>query len=880
LGNKEGDMKPFIMIARPHKDILEGRLTMDVFAADLWEVFQGRAPAEYRDPDLFFKKTYFTYGLKNLFNIAEKRLKGKGGDAVIQLQTPFGGGKTHSLIALYHKAKEWNAKVIVIDGTSLDPKEVTLWGEMERQLTGKVEKLKGETSPGREKIRTLLANHQPVLILIDEVLEYITKASGVKVGNTNMSSQVLAFMQELTGTIATLDKSLLILTLPSSILEHYDEKAETLFQQLQKITGKMERVYTPVAEEEIADVIKRRLFSEVNEKEAKSTIEEFINYSEKEKILPEGIEKATYREKFLKSFPFQPEVIDVLYKRWGSFPTFQRTRGVLRILALVVYSLKDSKNPFIRLSDFPLDNDDLRGELIKHIGPEYNGIISADITSADSGAKKVDKNLGDAYTHYKFGTKSVTTLFMMSFSGGTEIGATINDVKLACADLEMPSAIIAEAVSKSKDELFYLSDSGLYFQNVPNLHRILLIKMESIEKIDQEEKGLLAKNLSRNYFDVFIWPNNNRDVPDTKKLKLIVLRNCDLKKEFLENCGERPRVYKNTLVFLCPLDDERTSFENSIKRNLAWQLIENDKTLHLTDDQKKELKERVKKSEEELREAIRSLYRLVYLGVKDDFRDIDLGLPTYGSETTIDKEIYDRLKSNGDILESLSPLIVMEKYLKDKDYAVVKNIFESFYNIPGEMRIVSDDALRQAIKDGVRQGLFGLGILDDKKPMCKHFKEEFLPELVDGEVLIKKELCFQRGTEIVPESGKYNKYASDIRNASSVNELAKISEKYKNDSNISSEEREKLDSEIKKKEEELSGTKKKYKKINLKLDIPSGKLSAATGMIKYLKDKFNVVNIEITISANEGEITISDYDDKIKESILQADLKIEKEEVD
>ncbi|MCX7767082.1 MAG: DUF499 domain-containing protein, partial [Candidatus Sumerlaeia bacterium] len=329
-------MKPFITIARPHKDILEGRLTSDIFAADLWQVFKNEAPDEYKNPDIFFRKTYITHGLENLLSIAEKRLKGKGGDPVIQLQTPFGGGKTHSLIALYHKAKvEWKAKVVVIDGTVLDPRESRIWEEIEIQLSGKAEKLQGMTSPGREKLQELISKKQPILILLDEILEYTTKAAGTAVGSSNLASQTLAFIQELTTTINTIDKALLIFTLPSSVLERYDENAERLFQQLQKIAGRTEKVYTPVQDEEVSQVIRRRLFSEINDQLAKETIEEFLDYAEKERFLPEGIERAIYRERFLKSFPFQPEVIDVLYKRWGSLPQFQRTRGVLRILANV-----------------------------------------------------------------------------------------------------------------------------------------------------------------------------------------------------------------------------------------------------------------------------------------------------------------------------------------------------------------------------------------------------------------------------------------------------------------------------------------------------------------------------------------------------------------
>ena len=224
---------------------------MDVFAADLWEVYKGRAPAEYQDPDIFFRKTYLTKGLQNLLEMMEKRLQGEGGDPVIQLQTPFGGGKTHALIALYHKAKEKGYNVAVIDGTALDPRETIIWEELERQLTGKVEKLKGETSPGKEKIREVIDSCQPCLILMDEILTYATKAAGIKIGDTTLSAQLLAFIQELTGAVKTTERSLLIITLPSSVLEHYDESAEKLFQQLKKIAGRMEKIYSPVQEDEI-----------------------------------------------------------------------------------------------------------------------------------------------------------------------------------------------------------------------------------------------------------------------------------------------------------------------------------------------------------------------------------------------------------------------------------------------------------------------------------------------------------------------------------------------------------------------------------------------------------------------------------------------------
>ena len=484
-------MKTFTQIAIPHEDIVEGHLTMDVFAADLWQVAEGKAPLDYQDPDLFFKKTFITDGLKNILEIAKARLEGRSGDSVIQLQTPFGGGKTHTLIALYHKAKEWNAKVAVIDGTALNPEDNKLWEEIERQLTGIVSLTKGETAPGKEKLIELLSKNSPVLILMDELLEYITKAAGIKVGDSNLAAQSFAFIQELTGAVATVGNALLVLTLPSSILEHYDENAEKVFQQLQKITGRMEKIYTPVKDDEIEYVVRARLFSKIDEKEAKNVVDEFVEYARNEGLLLDD-EVSRYRDRFLKSYPFKPEVIDILYKRWGSFPTFQRTRGVLRLLSIVVNRLLEKNIPYIRLGDFDLSNEELRRELIKHIGQEWDSIIAQDIVGNESGAKKVDESLGAAYRSYRLGTVVSTTIFMMSFSGKGERGASVKEIKISSTYPDFSSSIIDTVITNLKEKLFYLSNEGLFFTTQPNLNKILVSREENITdgEIYQEEKEI------------------------------------------------------------------------------------------------------------------------------------------------------------------------------------------------------------------------------------------------------------------------------------------------------------------------------------------------------------------------------------------------------
>ena len=616
-------MKAFHTVAIPHKDILDGNHKMDVFAANLWDVYNETAPEEYQDREEFFRKTYKTKGLTELLNIVQKRLEGKGGDAIIQLQTPFGGGKTHSLIAMYHKASELGVKTSVIVGTALHPKEKTLWELLEEQLTGKIEKLKGRVSPGSDAIKEILSQNEPVLILMDEVLEYLTKAAGIKVEDTTLASQTMAFMQELTEAVSRLDKVALVITLPSSTLEFYDnkqaEQMEELLLKIQKVTGRIEIIHTPVSDNEIAHIIRRRLFSKINFEESDKIIDEFIEYAKMENILPAGMEVSEYRTKFKESYPFLPEVIDVLYTKWGSFPTFQRTRGVLRLLSLVVHQNKDKDKPYISLADFDLSNQEIRRELLKHIEEQYDSVIAEDIISQNSGAKKVDSKIGDAYRGLELGTRVCTTIFMYSFSGGTIKGATKNEIKRSATTLLNQESVIGEVLENFKNTFYYLQykDGRYLFTNQPNLNHILLVKMGNISNNDIEEfeKELLNHTTSSNPLKTYIWKDDPKDIPDDMELKLIILKNKDenVMKNIIGYRGNTPRVYKNTIFFLTSVESERLNFSNFAKKYMAYNEILNDTGLNLSKEQRKEINNKIKELKKSFNDYIRNLYRVAYL---------------------------------------------------------------------------------------------------------------------------------------------------------------------------------------------------------------------------------------------------------------------------
>ncbi|MGC9016934.1 MAG: ATP-binding protein, partial [Caldimicrobium sp.] len=775
-------------------------------------------------------------------------------DSILHLQTPFGGGKTHTLIALYHKAKEWNAKVVVLDGTAFDAKKQRLWEELERQLTGKIEITKGDTAPGKEVLLKLLSENVPVLILMDEVLEYITKAAGVKVGDSNLASQTFAFLQELTATVSTVGKALLVLTLPSSTLEHYDEFAEKTFQQLQKITGRVEKIYAPVKDEEIASVIRARLFSKVDEKEAKKVVDDFVEYAKKEGLLS-GDEALDYRESFLKSYPFKPEVINILYHRWGSFPTFQRTRGVLRILSLVIYDLLNEKISFIRLGDFKLANEELRRELVKHIGQEWESIIAQDITSKDSGAKKVDKSLGESLKSYKLGTVVSTAIFMSSFSGKGEKGSSIKEIKLSTVEPSFSSTIIDTVINHLREKLFYLSDEGLFFTNQPNLNRIIISREENVSEreIEEEERNIIQRHISRDKrFRIYIHPKSSKDIPDNEELKLIILNSEKPDTEFIEKHGEVPRIFRNTMIFLCFDETQREVFYSYIRKLMALRNIEQDKTLRLSDNQKRELKNKLENHKNREYEALRNFYRKLFIPSKEGFKEIDLGLPTIG-ELELDKEIYSYLKNQGEILERIAPKVIKDKYLGEKDLVEIKKLYVSLLRTPGELRIISREGFIDGIKEGVEKGLFGFGYLKAGKPICEKIKET--PEITfsEAEVIIKPELCREK-EEIEKE-----------KEAKSLEIDEKILPTVKEGTEGGSQE---------------NVLEPKVNRIKLKLDVPVGQISTIARIVNFLGNKFNECKIEITINVRDGEIGVLEYQDKIKEALTQSGIKILEEEME
>ncbi|MQY80050.1 MAG: DUF499 domain-containing protein [Bacteroidetes bacterium] len=373
--------------------------------------------------------------------------------------------------------------------------------------------------------------------------------------------------------------------------------------------------------------------------------------------------------------------------------------------------------------------------------------------------------------------------------------------------------------------------------------------MENIKEPDllDMEFDLLKGSILGGKLKTYIWEDKPLNISDSEELKLVILKKEDktLINDILKLKGQTPRVYRNTIFLLYPLDAERTGFLNTLKRKIAFENISKDQHLKLTNDQKKEVKDELKKLESPLKESVRRLYRMVAIPDKDGFKEKDLGIPTYGLIKGLDEELFEQLRLDGEILEKIAPIVLKEKYLIDKEYVSTEKLFQSTLKTPGEARPSNRNVLESGIIEGIQMGLFGLGELENENPKCIYFKGHATVSFTSREILIKDTICEEqkKEKEEIPEGEKV--YGEESKQPASI-----------------------VDDEGGKDEAKPIG--KVSNQLSLKFKVPKGKVSGIMGVMNLLQSKFNT--LEISLSAKDGSISQQEIDDKIAETFRQLNI--------
>ncbi len=776
-------MQPWHTVVEPAREIQEGRVDESTFAASLSDVVAGRAALEYRDASTFFAKTYHTRGLVQLLAAVAARLAGAGrGEPVIQIQTPFGGGKTHALVALYHFGREPEAlnpeaadqvrresgvqafvkpRWAVFDGTAGDPLGRTPWGELAQQL-GKYDLLREHDrqrrTPGTELLHRLLGD-EPTLILMDEIAEYAAKA-------TDIREQVMAFFQELTETVKALPRCVLVVTLPSSA--PYGEEGERALDQLERIFGRVEAIYTPVEGAEVYEVIRRRLFRDLGDPTAPQVVADayWQLYQRLGDDAPAEAREPGYRDKLRLAYPFHPQIVDILYERWSTFHTFQRTRGVLRLLANVVADLWQLRHPapLIQAAHINLANADTRREFLKHIGNEYEGVIAADIVDTNARAQRIDREMGSEYARFGVASGLATAIFFGSFSGSERRGVNVPNLRLALLREGIPPAIVGDALGRMEDELWYLHvEGGLYqFRNRPNLNRVLLEHEEAISD-DQvaEELEARLRAMAGSELRVTVYPCASGDIPDNRELKLALLSGdhpggtaatADFVGNLLNRAGTAFRVYRNALLALAPDAGELAAARRLARRFLALCNIQQDSRLMatLSDDDRATVSSRHGEANGNLDFQLVSAYRYLARAGGEDVQWLNMGLPIAGERGSLARRVVNYLKAQDRLLDRIAPRHLVEKGMADQEQEKpLREVREAFLRYPHLPMLASEQVFREAVLRGVREGTFGVrhaGALAFRQPLAED-------ALDDEATIVRAEVAEAERRAEVPTGG-------------------------------------------------------------------------------------------------------------------------------
>lgn len=779
------NLTPWRELATPHTDVLKGTFQQAEFAADLWQVHTGRASQDYLDPKAFFQRTYLTEGLRNLLMSSARRLAGQGGEPVIQLQTSFGGGKTHSMLAVYHlvsRAKGKTAvsdltgvgqlldeagitvlppaRVAVLDGSALAPagptvqpdsKARTLWGELAMQLGGdslyELVRAADEagTSPGKATLIKVLDEAAPCVVLLDELVRYVSNFGEKRLTGGDLNSN-LSFVQALTEAVKAVPTAQLVVSLPDSDVEAGNAEAIASQRALEKVVGRVRALWKPAAADETFEIVRRRLFSEFGPQESIARICRHFakHYIDHPDDFPEEARHSTYYERLLAAYPLHPELLDRLYQDWSALEDFQRTRGVLKLLAQVVYQLwKDNdQDALIQPANLPLQDQRVRSELLSHLPPGWEPVIVRDVDDRLAEPVALD-NRDQRLGAVRAATRVARTIFLGSAPNAgmakTSRGLGMSRILLGAAKPGHSPAVYADALQALTDRLHYLTHEGnRYWYDVrPNMRREMEDRRRRLDKHEVEEKiQLTLETLLRDgrLLRPHVFPQpDGAEVPDDQNLRLVALgldtpyqRTApelvyEAAHRLLENKGNTPRQRRNRLLFLAADAADVPRLREAAGTVLAWGgIIEDVERGHLNSDtlQSKQLHSFKKDADAKLQRAVRDVFRWLLVPEMEDttasVQWVGTEKPLNTSLGTLAKEIEQRLTGDELLIPSWSPKFLAQKlqnifWRADKPAVSIDELWDAFSNYLYLPRLAARPVLEEAVKQGLREtGLFGL----------------------------------------------------------------------------------------------------------------------------------------------------------------------------
>ena len=776
-----GNLKPWREVVTPHADVASGRYQQAEFAADLWQVHLGEGSDEYRKPAEFFRRTFLTESLKRLLVGGVQRLSGQGGDPVVQLQTNFGGGKTHSMLALYHlfggaapgelsgidgvlaeagvKALP-KARRVVLVGNKISPGNPvtkadgtvvrTLWGELAYQLGGvkafaRIAKDDEKaTSPG-DVLRELFVEYGPCLVLIDEWVAYARQLHDQSDLPAGGFETQFTFAQALTESAKLAKNCLLVVSLPASDtagsphtqvddVEVGGIRGRDALDRLRNVVGRVESSWRPATAEEGFEIVRRRLFEPIAGdlfKQRDLTARAFADLYHSQAVeFPPECRGAEYEKRIQAAYPIHPEIFDRLYTDWSTLVKFQRTRGVLRLMAAVIHSLweKGDRSPLILPSTIPIDDPRVQFELTRYLSDNWVPIIEKDVDGPNSLPLRLDAevpNLGKLSA-----TRRVArTIYLGSAPTGAAAHRGLEDrrVKLGCVMPGESPAVFGDALRRLAGAATYLYQDGprAWYATQPTVTKLAEDRAEQLkrdpDKIAGELDTRLRADLKRagDFSRIHPLPRSGADVPDDLDARLVVLpaehpyskengSGAEVAaKAILESRGNTPRLYRNTLVFLAADRVRLQDLDEALRKYLAWSSIVAEKeTLNLDPHQARQAETQKQAADGAVTARLPETYQwlLVPEQANPQAPVVWQALRLTGGDA-LAARASKKLRSDELLIGSLGSTILRKHLdavpLWRGDHVAVRQVIDVFARYPYLPRVAGPEVLAQAIRDGL-----------------------------------------------------------------------------------------------------------------------------------------------------------------------------------
>jgi len=910
------EIKPWIDVIRLHPDVESESTALSTYALDLGALIEKdpNVPPTYKDPYSFFRATHLTADMKSLIQEVYDRLSGKEGNRVLQLRSPFGGGKSHTLATLYYAVKNRkemetaipvtkdlpilkDVRIAVFDGEKFDAilgikingKSIkTLWGFLAYQL-GNYELIKEQdqrrVAPGGHLIKKIVSD-KPTLIILDEVSRYLERAMAEKLGESTLYRQAMEFLQTLTTEVAASKYACMVYSLQASAREFFGNVE--ILATLDHLTSRVDAKREPIRGDEIFFVLRKRLFAESPDEkiankiadlyidELKKNIYTYVSSDDNKREIEDQLIK--YRERFVIAYPFHPALIDLMRERWASIPDFQRTRGVLRFLAVVLRALKkrNVRDYLISATDIPIDDPDVKNAFFTEVGQRepYEAVLSADFIGANAIVKRIDKmvfkeaknpalKIATAILMYSFGGQPKTEVNGGEFPPGITEHDLIISVISPYLDSTMAKAALKELVAKC---LYIHYDGARYaFKTTPNVNKLLEDEAEGVRdnEISSAIKSILEKELSGK--PAIIFPLQSKNIPDRETkfqiayLPLDFVYKSEKEKEhmgleYLTQYGDKPRIYRNAIALCLPDKNNIEPLRRSLKYLIAIDRIKGKrKALNLTEEQLEQLKERERTEQASRDSSFRNLYNTLWVLKIEDGK---LGIETIeiGGRPLKETNIHERLMellmriSPPKVFDSLTPRKFLE-LIKIEYGMEVKDIIDTFFSSLEFPRIINEDVIKNVISKCIKDGLLAITTKDKIKK-------------VEGKPKLSKEQGIT-GKEIPPEE-------IDIFSAYIVNpQVMKTGEEPPTELIPEEPRKPPLDTEAK-----ISPI--KYVKYNLK-KVNRQQVFKCFNSFSNLADECGTISITIEAQSEKG-IDKNWLRNAIEEPIEEAGVEIEKEE--